>query len=158
LFSDIGPHRGSEYAGKYSERILMTNVSPTTLLTAEDVAEILRVGIRTVYKHSKKMGGFYPFGMKCLRFNKVVFYECLERQSKELLSVWVPLQQTKDNRVRIQDKAGSECSRSRTKERIESITAAMASLEGKFTRKLQTDTQSDTQKSKKASGENAKSL
>lgn len=40
------------------------------LLTPDQVAERLQVGKSTVYKNAHKLGGFYPVGIKVLRFNE----------------------------------------------------------------------------------------
>lgn len=81
---------------------------PIKLLTAEDVAGILRIDVRTVYKHADKLGGFYPFGVKVLRFDREVFLECLEGQaSGGGVEVRIRIPKKTDNGIWIQDKARS---------------------------------------------------
>jgi hypothetical protein len=38
------------------------------LLTPSEVADILSVSVRTVMRHSRALGGFYPAGIRALRF------------------------------------------------------------------------------------------
>ncbi|MCP4624842.1 MAG: helix-turn-helix domain-containing protein [bacterium] len=42
------------------------------LLTPKQVAELLSLSVRTVYDHSIRLGGFYPAGIKALRFRRDV--------------------------------------------------------------------------------------
>jgi hypothetical protein len=37
-------------------------------MTPEDVANVLKISVKTVYAQSKKLGGFFPAGIKVLRF------------------------------------------------------------------------------------------
>ena len=45
--------------------------------TVDEVAELLKIPKRTVYKHARRLGGFYPAGIKVLRFRKQVIDEIL---------------------------------------------------------------------------------
>lgn len=38
------------------------------LLWPKEVASLLNISVRTVYKNFRKLGGFYPAGMRVLRF------------------------------------------------------------------------------------------
>lgn len=60
-----------------------------TLLTPQKVADILALPIRTVYANKEKLGGFYPAGIKCLRFHPDIINEHLERQKKKGLALLV---------------------------------------------------------------------
>lgn len=44
----------------------------TPFLTPEDVSSLLQISISTVYKNAVRLGGFYPFGLKVLRFRREV--------------------------------------------------------------------------------------
>jgi hypothetical protein len=48
------------------------------LLTPKQVAELLSLSVRTVYDHSIRLGGFYPAGIKALRFRKDVIEAIME--------------------------------------------------------------------------------
>lgn len=43
-----------------------------SLMTPEDVEEVLQISISTVYRNAGRLGGFYPFGLKVLRFNREI--------------------------------------------------------------------------------------
>ena len=53
------------------------------LLTVQEVAELLRVDVRTVYDHRLKLGGFYPAGIRVLRFRRDVIEQILEGPGRE---------------------------------------------------------------------------
>jgi hypothetical protein len=44
--------------------------SEETLLTVDDHTDLLRMDKRTVYDHKNELSGFYPLGIKVLRFNR----------------------------------------------------------------------------------------
>jgi hypothetical protein len=73
------------------------------LLTPEEVADRLQISIRTVYDNKGRLGGFYPAGIRCLRFRKDVIDGILEGSSAEGLDVQVPVQGEWLRRPRIQD-------------------------------------------------------
>ena len=61
------------------------------LLTPEDVAEVLQISLSTVYKNAMRLGGFYPFGLKVLRFQREVIERGhLEEQRPGGLVVQLP--------------------------------------------------------------------
>ena len=62
------------------------------LWTAEQVAEALQMSKRTVYNHAKELGGFYPFGIKQMRFHAKRIQECLERSEDQSVAVQVQVQ------------------------------------------------------------------
>ncbi len=51
------------------------------LLTPKQVAELLSISVRTVYDHSIRLGGFYPAGIKALRFRRDVIEAIMEGHS-----------------------------------------------------------------------------
>jgi len=51
------------------------------LLTPKQVAELLSLSVRTVYDHSIRLGGFYPAGIKALRFRRDVIEAIMEGHS-----------------------------------------------------------------------------
>ena len=40
------------------------------LLTPKQVAALLQISTRTVYENARKLGGFYPAGIRVLRFRR----------------------------------------------------------------------------------------
>ena len=63
----------------------------TPLLTPTDVASLLQISVRTVYEHAGRLGGFYPLGIRRLRFRPEGINEYLERQKEGVLAVRVPV-------------------------------------------------------------------
>ena len=61
------------------------------LLTVNDVAKLLNVSVRTVYEHAERLGGFYPLGIRRLRFQQERIYEHLEGQAKGVLALQLPV-------------------------------------------------------------------
>lgn len=61
------------------------------LLTPKDVAELLNISVRTVYDNAKRLGGFYPFGLRVLRFSPEAIHEHLEGQITKVLRLQVPV-------------------------------------------------------------------
>jgi len=59
--------------------------------TPEQVAELMQVSTSVVYKHKDTLGGFYPAGIKVLRFNKGVINGILEGQDPQRLGIQVPI-------------------------------------------------------------------
>lgn len=47
------------------------------LLSVKDVAELLNMSPRMVYEHKRELGGFYPAGIRILRFHPEANYVCL---------------------------------------------------------------------------------
>jgi len=66
--------------------------APEPLFTVKDVAKLLQISEKTVYKQQNKLGGFYPAGLKLLRFNRETIYGHMEGQKQEglVLQVRVP--------------------------------------------------------------------
>lgn len=61
------------------------------LLTVKDVAEMLQINERTVYDRAKDLGGFFPAGIKTLRFDEADLHDILERSKKGALALQVPV-------------------------------------------------------------------
>ena len=40
------------------------------LLTPEEVASLLQLSLRTIYANVRRLGGFYPAGIRALRFRR----------------------------------------------------------------------------------------
>jgi len=62
------------------------------LLTPDEVKDLLKISIRTVYDRARDLGGFYPAGIGVLRFDPEVLYDILERSKSRPLAVSVPVQ------------------------------------------------------------------
>ena len=75
-------------------------------MTPDEVAELLQVSSKTVYKHAKSLGGFYLPGIKTLRFSKEALYDNLERQIREM-AIQDSNQSEEVLRKRISNKKGS---------------------------------------------------
>ena len=76
------------------------------LYTVEEVAQILKVDIRTVYDHRKRLGGFYPAGIRVLRFRKEEIDGIVARPDTQGLEVRGPSQRQEADRRGIQDQGG----------------------------------------------------
>src|SRR4030042_959697 len=57
---------------------------PIPLLTLADVAHLLHLSPKTVYKHKRRLGGFYPAGIGALRFSPEVIHGVLAGQRQGL--------------------------------------------------------------------------
>ena len=53
---------------------------PEKLLTPAEVAELLQIAEKTVYKHSRALCGFKPAGLGFLRFRREIIYDIMEGQ------------------------------------------------------------------------------
>jgi hypothetical protein len=61
------------------------------LMTAEDVARCLKISLRTVYENKNRLGGFYPAGLKVLRFRKDIIDGFMAGQETQGLAVRLPV-------------------------------------------------------------------
>jgi hypothetical protein len=50
------------------------------LLTPQEVADLLQISIKSVYKHKHRLGGFFPAGIGTLRFSPEVINGVLAGQ------------------------------------------------------------------------------
>jgi len=90
------------------------------LMTPEDVADLLRISTRSVYDHKDRFGGFYPAGLRVLRFRGEVIRELMEGQGKPNVQVQIPDQGEGLRGGRVQDESrGEKCQGS--KEAIDSL-------------------------------------
>ena len=87
------------------------------LLTPDNVAELLQISSKTVYKHKQKLGGFYPAGLRILRFNQEVIHGIMEGQSQEPLVLQVPISGQKLHGERVQGQKRSRNSKGDKKKR-----------------------------------------
>lgn len=60
------------------------------LLKPEQVADLLQLSLSTIYAEAARLGGFYPAGIKRLRFRKEVGYAIMEGKREVPLSVPTP--------------------------------------------------------------------
>jgi len=72
---------------------------PPRLLTPADVAELLQISEKTVYKNQRRLCGFYPAGIKVLRFREDVIYGIMEGRSPGAV-----MQRTPANKQRLHQK------------------------------------------------------
>jgi hypothetical protein len=63
----------------------------TPLLTTPEVARLLHLSERTVYAQRQRLGGFYPAGIRALRFRKEDIYAIMEGPQDRQLEVPVPI-------------------------------------------------------------------
>jgi hypothetical protein len=61
------------------------------LLTPKEVARCLKISHRTVYENKNRLGGFYPAGLRVLRFRKEVINGIMEGQKAQRLEVQLPV-------------------------------------------------------------------
>jgi hypothetical protein len=60
------------------------------LLTPDEVADLLKISVRTVYKNAERLGGCYPAGIKVLRFRKEGVYGIMARPDNGKVEVFLP--------------------------------------------------------------------
>lgn len=94
----------------------MTKQRPN-LLTPSDVAELLQISEKTVYKHREKLGGFNPAGLGVLRFREEIIYGIMEGQSPERLVLQFPVSDQNLCGERVQDKSRGQRNQGRQTER-----------------------------------------
>jgi AraC-like DNA-binding protein len=90
-----------------------------SLLSVKDVAKLLNISPRTVYDYSRELGGFYPCGIKVLRFNPEDLYDKLERSQARPLALSIPVYGGEPLREGIQYGAGIRRRRSRAQKTAE---------------------------------------
>lgn len=56
------------------------------LMSVQEVADLLQISPKSVYKHALALGGFHPAGVRCLRFHPEVIHDCLQRQAEGSLT------------------------------------------------------------------------
>jgi len=84
-------------------------VSPAAL-KVQEVAFLLKISPRSVYRRRWRLGGFYPLGLRCLRFPAGVVYACLEGAG-ERLAVSIPGRGQEVQQGMVSHQGGSQGSR-----------------------------------------------
>jgi predicted DNA-binding transcriptional regulator AlpA len=74
------------------------------LLTVPEVAQLLQLSESAVYFHSHRLGGFYPAGIRALRFRREDIYAIMEGSQERQLEVPVPTSGPTPQQDRIQNK------------------------------------------------------
>lgn len=85
------------------------------LLTPENVAELLQVSVECVYRNKKALCGFYPAGIKVLRFQEEVLNGIIQNSAG--LEVRVPKKREEIHRQRFPKEIGSQSSNGGAKKR-----------------------------------------
>ena len=62
----------------------------TPLLTTPEVARLLHLSVRTVYASSHRLGGFYPAGIRALRFQREIIYAIMAGPQDRKIPLPVP--------------------------------------------------------------------
>src|SRR5208337_1894845 len=76
---------------------------PEPLLTPQEVADLLQISIKSVYRHKNRLGGFYPAGIGSLRFSPEAINGVLAGQ-RQGVAVSVRAQGEGSFRPMVQDK------------------------------------------------------
>ena len=87
------------------------------LLTPSDIAEMLQISEKTVYKHKQKFCGFYPAGLKVLRFSKEVVDDIIQNSAR--VEVSFPEERAAAHRVGVLPEKGCSKGRGGKKKRKE---------------------------------------
>jgi predicted site-specific integrase-resolvase len=85
----------------------------SSLLTPKEVAKLLQISPRSVYDHAGRLGGFYPAGIKCLRFRREAINDIMEGQKTRGVEVQLPVSQKGSQRGRVQSQITGSASRGR---------------------------------------------
>jgi hypothetical protein len=93
------------------------------LLTPNDVAGFLQVSVKTVYKHKNRFGGFYPAGLKRLRFKEDIINGILQGPKTEGLDIQVPVSGQELRGPGVYNQKRSNGSQGRQEKRIKESTA-----------------------------------
>ena len=80
---------------------------PQKLMTPTDVAELLQISEKTVYKHSKVLFGFRPAGLGILRFRREIIHGIMEGQDPRHLALQFPVSRTEVCKQRVPHKKRS---------------------------------------------------
>ena len=92
------------------------------LLTVGDVATLLKISTRTVYKRQRELGGFKPAGLGCVRFDPEVINGILLGPRAEALEISLQAQRNQIYGKRLQDKERFRRGGSRTSKGIKDYT------------------------------------
>ena len=79
------------------------------LLTPEEVAELLQLSLRTIYANAQRLGGFYPAGIRALRFRRDTIHAIMEgpQDRQVAIPVSTPGQTPQQDRVSNQKRCQS---------------------------------------------------
>ena len=81
-----------------------------SLLTPNEVAWLLHLSVRTVYAQSHRLGGFYPAGIRVLRFRREDIYAIMEGPQNRQLEVPVSTSGPAPQQNRVQNQGrGPKC-------------------------------------------------
>lgn len=86
------------------------------LLNPQDVASLLNISLQTVYDNQKRLGGFFPAGIRVLRFREEVIRGYMEGQNNRDVQIQVRVPRQAIRRRRVQDQSGSPNSAGRSAE------------------------------------------
>jgi hypothetical protein len=76
------------------------------LLTPEEVAGLLQLSVRTIYANARLLGGFYPAGIRALRFRRETIHAIMEGPQNRQVEIPVSTSGTAFQQNRVQDKSG----------------------------------------------------
>ena len=75
----------------------MTEMHP--LLKPEQVAKLLQLSLATIYAKATNLGGFYPAGIKALRFRRETIYAIMENQKRVSMPISAREEEVQQDRV-----------------------------------------------------------
>ncbi|MBW1987371.1 MAG: helix-turn-helix domain-containing protein [Deltaproteobacteria bacterium] len=108
------------------------------LLTPQEVADLLKISIKTVYKRKHLLGAVYPAGIKALRFKPEAVNAVMEGRRCMAVSISTPGETLQPPRIHDQSrgpgcygKTSGPCSDSK-KIRAESIRLGLRSPDGRI--------------------------
>jgi hypothetical protein len=87
------------------------------LMTPKEVAQCLKISVRTVYDNQNRLGGIYPAGIKVLRFRKDFIDGVVEGQETQGLEVQLSVSGKKLRGWRSSYESGSQKGKGRSKGR-----------------------------------------
>ena len=93
-----------------------------SLLTPNEVAQLLQLSMRTVYAQSHRLGGFYPAGIRALRFRREDIYAIMEGPQERTLEVPVSTPGPASRQIRVQDKKTARREMEKHRESLEMLT------------------------------------
>ena len=72
-----------------------------SLLTPEEVAGLLQLSLRTIYANVRRLGGFYPAGIRALRFRREDIHAIMEGPQERTLEVPVSTPGPASRQIRV---------------------------------------------------------
>jgi predicted DNA-binding transcriptional regulator AlpA len=76
------------------------------LLKPEQVAELLQLSLATIYAKANSLGGFYPAGIKALRFRRETIYAIMEGPQNRKVPHSIPASGEEVQQDRVSDTKG----------------------------------------------------